>query len=131
MLIVFDDIIANMLKNNKFNQMITELFSRSRKFILLNIYITQSYFAVPKTYQNKFYTLLYYENSKQTRPSTKQHLIIHKILTLCHYESLQKMYCKIIFLLLINAALVSSNPTCFRKKLKKPQLIMTTDDGKI
>ena len=45
-LIVFDDMIADMINNKKLNSIVTELIVRSRK---LNIsLITQSYFKVPK-----------------------------------------------------------------------------------
>ena len=46
---------------------------------------------------------------------SKLHIIIHEILTLRHYESLQKMYCKTI--LVIDATLASDNPSRFRKNL--------------
>ena len=41
-LIVFDDMIADMLSNEKLNPIVTELFIRGTKLI------PQSYFAVPK-----------------------------------------------------------------------------------
>ena len=44
-LIVFDDMIADMLSNKKLYPIVNELFIRGRK---LNIFVTQSYFAVPK-----------------------------------------------------------------------------------
>ena len=44
-LIVFDDIIADMINNKKLNSILTELFIRDRK---LSISFTQSYFKVPK-----------------------------------------------------------------------------------
>ena len=46
-LIVDDDMIAGMLSNKKLNPIITELFIRGWKIIFL-VFITQSYFAVPK-----------------------------------------------------------------------------------
>ena len=46
-LIVFDNMIANMLSNKKLNPTVTELFIRVRKLNISLIYITQSYFAVP------------------------------------------------------------------------------------
>ena len=49
MLIVFDDIIADMLGNKKLNQIITESFIRGRKLNISLVFITQSYFATPKT----------------------------------------------------------------------------------
>ena len=48
MLIVFDDIIADMLSNEKLNRIVTELFIRSKKLKIYLAFITQSYFAVPK-----------------------------------------------------------------------------------
>ena len=47
-LIVFDDIIADMINNNKLNPIVTELFIRGRKLNISIIFITQSYFKVPK-----------------------------------------------------------------------------------
>ena len=44
-LIVFDDTVADMINNKKVDSIVTEFFIRSRKF---NIFITQSYFKVPK-----------------------------------------------------------------------------------
>ena len=46
-LIVFDNMIANMLSNKKLNPTVTELFIRVRKLNISLIYITQSYFSVP------------------------------------------------------------------------------------
>ena len=40
--------IANMLRNKKINTIITELFIRDRKLNISLVFITQSYFAVPK-----------------------------------------------------------------------------------
>ena len=47
-LIVFDDMIADIMTNKKFQVTIKELFIRSRKLNLLLVFITQSYFSVPK-----------------------------------------------------------------------------------
>ena len=47
-LIVFDDIIADMINNKKLNSIVTELFIRGRKLNISIIFITQSYFTVPK-----------------------------------------------------------------------------------
>ena len=47
-LTVFDDMIADMTNNNKLNPVITELFIRSRKPNISIVFITQSYFKVPK-----------------------------------------------------------------------------------
>ena len=47
-LIVFDDMIADMLSSNKLNPIVTELFIRDRKLNTSLVFITQSYFALPK-----------------------------------------------------------------------------------
>ena len=47
-LIFFDDIIADMLINKKLNPVVTELFIIGRKLNISLVFITQSYFAVPK-----------------------------------------------------------------------------------
>ena len=47
-LIVFDDMIADMIDNKKLNLIVTELFIRGRKLNISYVFITQSYFKVPK-----------------------------------------------------------------------------------
>ena len=47
-LIIFDDMIADMLNNKKLNPVVTELFIRGRKLNIYIVFITQSYFKVPK-----------------------------------------------------------------------------------
>ena len=47
-LTVFDDMITNMLIDKKLNPTETELFIRGKKLKISLVFITQSYFAVPK-----------------------------------------------------------------------------------
>ena len=47
-LIVFDDMIADMINNKKINSIITKLFIRDRKLNISLVFITQLYFKVPK-----------------------------------------------------------------------------------
>ena len=47
-LIVFDDMIANLLTNKKLNPIVTELFIRGIKLNISLVFVTQSYFAVLK-----------------------------------------------------------------------------------
>ena len=47
-LIVFDDMIADMINNKKLNRVVTELFIRGRKLNISIVFITQSYFKLPK-----------------------------------------------------------------------------------
>ena len=48
MLIVFDDMIADMINNKKLNPVVIELFIRGRKRNISIVFITQSYFKMPK-----------------------------------------------------------------------------------
>ena len=45
---VFHDMIAGILSNENLNPIVTELFIRGRKLNISLVFITQSYFAVPK-----------------------------------------------------------------------------------
>ena len=49
-LIVFDDMIADMINNKKLNPVVTEVFIRGKNLKISVVFITQSYF--------RFYTLL-------------------------------------------------------------------------
>ena len=42
MLIIFDDVIADILSNKKQNQIVTEFFIRGRKLNIFLVFITQS-----------------------------------------------------------------------------------------
>ena len=47
-LIVFDDMIADMINNKKINSVVTELFIRGWKLHISLVFIRQSYFKVPR-----------------------------------------------------------------------------------
>ena len=47
-LIDFDDVIAGLINNKKLNPVVIELFIRGRKLNISIVFITQSYFKVPK-----------------------------------------------------------------------------------
>ena len=47
-LIVFDDMIADMINNKKLNPIVTELFIRGRKLNVSIVFIMQFYLNVPK-----------------------------------------------------------------------------------
>ena len=60
-MIVFDDMIADILSNKKRNPSVTELFIRGRKLNISRFFIKQYYFTVPKNIR-KFSTLYCYEH---------------------------------------------------------------------
>ena len=47
-LTIFDGMIADMINNKKLNSIVAELFIRGRKLNIYFVFITQSYFEVPK-----------------------------------------------------------------------------------
>ena len=47
-LIVFGDMVADMIHNKKLNSIVAELFIRGKKLNITLVFITQSYFKVPK-----------------------------------------------------------------------------------
>ena len=47
-IIVFDHMVSDMINNKKLNPAVTELFLGGRKFNISIVFITQSYFKVPK-----------------------------------------------------------------------------------
>ena len=66
-LIILDYMIADTINNKKLNPIVNELFITGRKLCISLVFKTKSYFAIPKKYYTKFYTLFYYENFKQSR----------------------------------------------------------------
>ena len=67
---VFDGMIADVISNRKLNQIVTELFIRGKKLSISLVFITKSYFVVPKDVRlnsTHFYILKVLE---QTRVST-------------------------------------------------------------
>ena len=66
-LIVFDDMIADIMTNKKFQAIIKELFIRRRKLNVSLVFITQSYFSVPKEVRLNFthYLIMKIRNKRE------------------------------------------------------------------
>ena len=47
-LIVFDDMIADIISNKKLQPVVTELFFRDKKLNISLLFVTQSYLPIPK-----------------------------------------------------------------------------------
>ena len=79
-LIVFDDIIADMINTKKLNSIVTELFIRGRKLNVSFVFITQSYFKVPKDARlnSTHFFIMKIPNKKELQ----QIALIHQTLTL-------------------------------------------------
>ena len=62
-LIVFDDLIADIMTNKKSQSIIKELFIRCRKLNISLVFVTQSYFSVPK--EVRLNSIHYYNEDSQ------------------------------------------------------------------
>ena len=80
-LIVFDDTIADIMSNKKFQAIIKELFIRCRKVNISLVFITQSYFSVPKDVRlNSTHYLIMKNTKKYTEKYKILQIIILQIL---------------------------------------------------
>ena len=65
-LIVFDDMVFDILSNKKLNPIVTDSLIRNRK-LKISIFSSTMLFWRAKIYYTKFYALFYYKYSKQRR----------------------------------------------------------------
>ena len=122
-LIVFDDMIADMIDNKKLNSVVTELFIRGRKLNISLICITQSYFKVPKDVRNN--NTHFFIMKIPTKRELQQIAINHSsdINIKDFIEIYRKCTDKPYSLLVIDTTLPSNNLLRFRKNLN-----ITNDD---
>ena len=116
-LVVLDDLIADIRTNNKFQVIIKELFIRCRKLSISLVLIPQSYFSVPKYVRlNSTHDLIMKINSKRE----SQNVAINHSADI-YYKDFMKIYreCtkKPFSFLTINTMSPASNPLRFRKNL--------------
>ena len=68
-LIIFDDMITDIMTSEKFQSIIKELFIRCRKLKISLVFIPQSYFSVPKdvTLNSAHYFLMKINNKRESQ----------------------------------------------------------------
>ena len=82
-LTVFDDMIADMIENKKLKSIVTKLFIRGRTLNISLVFITQSYFKVPKNVRlssTHFFTMKT-SNKRKIQQINLSLQIIHQTLT--------------------------------------------------
>ena len=105
-LIASDDMIADMLSNKKLNPIVTELFIRDRKVNISLVFVTQSYFAMPKSFRlnSMHYFIIAFNHSSDLE-----------------FEDLTNLYktctAKLYSFLVTDATITSDNPLRFTKNL--------------
>ena len=116
-LTVFDDMIADIMTNRRFKAIIKELFIRCRKLNIRLVFITQSYFSVPKDIRlnSTHYFILKINSRRELQNLALNHSVdidyndFIKIYRECTKEPFN--------FLTIDTTLPASNPLRFRKRL--------------
>ena len=116
-MIVFDDMIADMISNKKLNSIVTELFIRCRKLNISLVFISQSYFKVPKDV--RLNTTHFFIMKIPNKRELQQVAINHSsdINTKDFIEICRKYTDKPYYFLVIDTTLPSDDPLRFRKNL--------------
>ena len=116
-LIVFDDMIADMINNKKLNSRVTELFIRCRKLNISLVFNSQSYFKVPKDVRNNsaHIFIMKIPNKRELQQIAINHS--SDINTKDFIEIYRKCADKPYSFLVIDTTLPSNNSLRFRKNL--------------
>ena len=118
-LIVFDDMIADIVRNKKLNPIIIESFIRGRKLNISLAFITQSYFAVPKNIRlnSTHYFIMKIPDKRELQQITFNYS------SDIDFQDFMNLYkkctAKTYSFLIIDATFASDNPLRFRKNLSE------------
>ena len=116
-LIAFDDMITDIMTNKKFQAIIKELFIRCRKLNISLVFITQSYFSVPKDVRlnSTHYLIMKINNRKELQNIAINHsanIDYKDFMKIC-----RELTRKLFNFLIIDTTLPASDPVRFRKNL--------------
>ena len=116
-LIVFDDMIADIMTNKKFQAMVKELFIRCRILNIPLVFITQSYFSVPKEVRlnSIHYLIMKIHNKRQFQQIAIDHSadIDYKDFLKIYRNCTNEPY----YFVTIDTTVPANNPKRFRKTL--------------
>ena len=114
-LIVFDDMIADIMSSKNFKAIIKELFIRCRKLNISIVFITQSYFRTPKDARlnSTHYVIMKIQSKKELQNIAQENSgdIDFKDLLKIYKDYTRESYSCII----IDTTVPSSHPMRFRK----------------
>ena len=114
-LIVFDDMIADIMSSKKFNTIIKELFVRYRKLNISIVFIKQSYFRAPKDARlnSTHYVIMKIQSRKELQNIAQENLgdIDFKDFLKTYKDYTSEPYSYMI----IDTTVPSGNPMRFRK----------------
>ena len=116
-LIVFDDMMVDIMSNKKFQAIVKELFIRCRKLNISLVFIRQSYFSFPKDMRlnSTHYLIMKINNKRELQNIAINHSadIDYKDFVKIYRECTRKPYS----FLTIVTTLPESEPLRFRKNL--------------
>ena len=116
-LIVFEDMIADMINNKKLDSIVTELFIRGRKLNISIVFVMQSYFKVPKDVRlnsTRFF-IMKIPNKRELQQIALNH---SSDIDFKDFMKIYKKYTKQPYSFLVNdTTLPSDDPLRFRKNL--------------
>ena len=122
-LIVFDDMFADMINNKKLDSIVTELFIRGRKLNISIVFITQSYFKVPKDVRLNS-THFFIMKIPKKRELQQIALNYSSDIDFKDFMNIYKKYIKEPYSFLVNdTTLPSDDPLRFRKNLLRSYII--------
>ena len=116
-LIVLDNIIEDVESNTKLSPVVTELFLRAIKFTVLHVFISQSYFKLPKTIRLNatHYCIMKIPNKRTLQRIASNH---SSEVDFKDFMKLYKVYTKKPHSFSVNdTTLLSDNPLKFSKQL--------------
>ena len=116
-LIVFDDIIADLINNKNLNSIVNELFIRGRKLNISLVFITQSYFKVPKDV--RLNTSHFFIAKIPNKRELQQIAINHSSdISTNDFANIYRKFTDETYSFLVNdSTLASNNPLRFRKNM--------------
>ena len=118
-LIVFDDMIADMINNKKLNPIVNELFIRGRNLNISIVFITQSYSKVPKEVRlsTKHFFIMKTPNNRELQQIALNHT---SDINSKDFKKIYKTYTAEPHSFLVNdTTSPSEHPLSFRKNLLK------------
>ena len=115
-LIVFDDMTADMINNKKVNSVVNKLFIRGRKLNISLVFITHSYFKIPKDIRlnSTHFFILKISNKREFQQIALNH---SSVINSKDFIKIYKKYTAEPYSFLVNDAMLAlDNPLGFRKK---------------
>ena len=114
-LIVFDDMIADMIDKKRLTPVVTECFIRGRKLNISIAFITKSHFQLPKDVRlnSTYFFIMKIPNKRELQQTALNRLTDVDFKDFI--KIYKKMYCRIILLLVNDTTLSPDNPLRFRK----------------